>query len=175
MGRPPIGKTAMTGAERVRRWRHLHAADQPVTKVTKLEPAAVARCAALERELAAAQVRIRELNHAMLAQAEAFHEEWKRRTSGKAEKPALPPDEIRDRRIKALTTQVANLKLELRYTRAHSDEAIAKAGGLPRATENAIDMVLHPDQRRNATEADKDETYKLWNAWRSSRRKAQRR
>jgi hypothetical protein len=32
MGRPPIGKVAMTGAERVRRYRRKHAADKPVTK-----------------------------------------------------------------------------------------------------------------------------------------------
>src|SRR5437667_4714478 len=32
MGRPPIGKVAMTGAERVRRYRLKHGADKPVTK-----------------------------------------------------------------------------------------------------------------------------------------------
>ena len=32
MGRPPIGKRAMTGAERVRRYRLKHSTDKPVTK-----------------------------------------------------------------------------------------------------------------------------------------------
>jgi hypothetical protein len=35
MGRPPIGKVAMTDAERMRRYRLKHRADKPVTKVTK--------------------------------------------------------------------------------------------------------------------------------------------
>jgi hypothetical protein len=39
----------------------------------------------------------------------------------------------------------------------HYDDAIAKSGGMPRAAQHAIDFVLHPDTRRNATEADKDE------------------
>ena len=32
MGRPPIGKIAMTAAERVRRYRLRHGTDKPVTK-----------------------------------------------------------------------------------------------------------------------------------------------
>ena len=58
MGRPPIGKTAMTGAERVRRYRLKHAAARPVTKqpsaVTKpASPATDATDAALQAENAA--------------------------------------------------------------------------------------------------------------------------
>jgi hypothetical protein len=60
MGRKPIGKVAMSGAERVRRYRLKHAADQPVTKqpnaVTKpaspdTDPVLQAALAALRREL----------------------------------------------------------------------------------------------------------------------------
>jgi hypothetical protein len=35
MGRPPIGKRAMTGAERVRRYRLKHGTDKPAKSVTK--------------------------------------------------------------------------------------------------------------------------------------------
>ena len=46
---------------------------------------------------------------------------------------------------------------------------------MPRATQNAIAKCLHPDTRRNATEADKDEASKLFNAWKSMANKARSR
>ena len=52
MGRPSIGKVAMTGAERTRLYRLKHSAAKPVTKpVTTLGTDA----AALEQELAQAK------------------------------------------------------------------------------------------------------------------------
>jgi hypothetical protein len=69
MGRPPIGKTAMTGAERVRRYRAKHGT-KPVTKrhasvtkpeVDKATRAAKAEIAALAKELAQAKTRITEV------------------------------------------------------------------------------------------------------------------
>jgi hypothetical protein len=63
MGRPPIGKVAMSGAERVRRYRAKHGTDKPVTKhVTKhvTKPASPDH-AALAKELAQAEARIAEL------------------------------------------------------------------------------------------------------------------
>jgi uncharacterized phage infection (PIP) family protein YhgE len=55
MGRPPIGKVAMTATERVRRFRAKQRADKPVTKpVTKPDTA-------LEKELAQAKRHIAEL------------------------------------------------------------------------------------------------------------------
>jgi hypothetical protein len=58
MGRPSIGKVAMTGAERTRLYRLKHSAAKPVTKpVTTLGTDA----AALEQELAQAKARIAEL------------------------------------------------------------------------------------------------------------------
>jgi hypothetical protein len=56
MGRPPIGKVAMTTAERVRRYRLKHP-DKPVTKHDKLA-AAKAEIAALKQELAQAKSEI---------------------------------------------------------------------------------------------------------------------
>ncbi len=70
MGRPPIGKTAMTGAERVRRYRLKHAADQPVTKQTSsvTKPASPDN-AALVKEVAQAKARNAELEKAGAAAA----------------------------------------------------------------------------------------------------------
>jgi hypothetical protein len=84
MGRPPIGKTAMTGAERVRRYRLKHGADKPVTKpVTKHSTDNVAGKAALkaelmckDREIARLKARVAELEargEAMKASKDAPH------------------------------------------------------------------------------------------------------
>lgn len=71
MGRPPIGKIAMTGAERVRRYRERQRAETPVTKhVTKQDERATARIAALEAELRAAKARIRQLSTPRLSTPE---------------------------------------------------------------------------------------------------------
>jgi hypothetical protein len=42
-------------------------------------------------------------------------------------------------------------------------------------TRTAIDKVLHPDMKDNATEADKDRAVKGWNAWKNDYDKARRR
>jgi hypothetical protein len=55
MGRPPIGKAAMSGAERVRRWRLEHGRDR----------AAGGEIAALEARLARARTRVAELQEAL--------------------------------------------------------------------------------------------------------------
>ena len=52
MGRPPIGKTAMTDAERMRRYRLKHGTAKPVTKLADPDHAM------LVKELAAAKVTI---------------------------------------------------------------------------------------------------------------------
>jgi hypothetical protein len=59
MGRPPIGKRAMSGAERIQRWRLRHGKDKPVTKLTRR--VAAAKIAALEKKLAQAHARIEAL------------------------------------------------------------------------------------------------------------------
>ena len=160
MGRPPIGKIAMTAAERVRRHRLKRG---PVTKrAAETASAAAARLAEENRRLAA------ELAAAM-ERIQAFRNERKRRT---APKPAPPtPDEARDRQLKGLKTANASLRAKLRYMEQHYQDAIASAGGMPRKTKNVIDMVLHPDTRNNATEADKDLACKLWNSWKDDQKK----
>ena len=58
MGRPPIGKVAMTGSERVRRYRLKHGLDKPVTK----QRGPVTKPAGADRDaLAQARARIAEL------------------------------------------------------------------------------------------------------------------
>ena len=52
MGRPPIGKVAMTGAERVRRYRAKHRKEKPHNKT---------RIALLETRVARLEARIAEL------------------------------------------------------------------------------------------------------------------
>lgn len=91
----------------------------------------------------------------------------------KPPKPPLPPDEERDRQIKGLKTRIQNLQGELRYMKQHYDEAIAKAGGMPRNLRITIDKIVHPDTRNNMTEADKDEACRRWNVWKDSSRKAE--
>jgi len=114
---------------------------------------------------AALEAELRALRDERAAQAQAFRDGWKRRAAKpKAEKPPLPPDEARGRRIKALTTETRNLRAQVRYMREHSRDG---AGNMNFATQGAIAKCLHPDQRHNATEADKDNAFKLFTAWKA--------
>jgi hypothetical protein len=178
MGRPPIGKVAMTGAERVRRYRLKHGADKPVTKpVTK--PAREdatrwqAEVAALKAENERLRKELTESREDMLAQTVQFRDELKRRAAKpKAEKPPLSPDEARDRRIKALAAEVRNLKGQLRGERLLHSEALLRVGGMSFATMSAIAKALHPD--RESTAAERDTALKLFTAWKSDSHKARR-
>src|SRR5258707_9255168 len=79
---------------------------------------------------AALEAELRALRDERAAQAQAFRDGWKRRAAKpKAEKPPLPPDEARDRRIKALTTETRNLRAQVRYMREHSRDG---AGNMTR-------------------------------------------
>ena len=209
VGRPPIGKRAMTGAERVRRYRLLHATDKPVTKpaatVTKqASTAALARITELEQlnaalvtELAHAKARIAELEARGKQPPPGpppfphprTPEEWAAlrlrvkqerkaeraaKQAAKPVKPPLPPDEERDRKIKTLTTRVRNVTAELRHFKQYHEREMTERELMSRDTSNAVAMCLHPDQRRNATEADKDDAYKLFNAWKDDSNRAHR-
>jgi hypothetical protein len=76
------------------------------------------------------------------------------------------------RQLKAAQTRTQNLRGEIRHISAWHEQEMAKAGGMSFATQTKIDKVLHPDSRKQATEADKDEAYKLLNAWKADRNKA---
>jgi hypothetical protein len=87
MGRPPIGKTAMTDAERMRRYRLKHGKDKPVTKprapVTKQ---ASPDHAALAKQLAQAKARIAELEAKLRAIRDAARERKRRPASSRSQR-----------------------------------------------------------------------------------------
>jgi hypothetical protein len=215
MGRPPIGKVAMTSTERVHRFRAKHRVAAPETKrETKPSaaptPALEARVAELEAELARERQRRREAAVGKAAKTagqppplpktleEAARQWAEKRASpefkiaaltdklqhaqariAKLESENALQDEIakRDQRIKALTTQVQNLKAERRVTSEHYKDGLATAGGMSFKTQAAIAKALHSD--RSLTEAERkeerDTALKLFTAWKADKDKAVRR
>jgi hypothetical protein len=133
-------------------------------------PRTTARIAELEAELA------RERNRSkMLEEGLKVAQRQVRATSQpKPAKPPLPPDEARERRIKALTTEVRNLKGAMHNLAARYNEDMATAGGMPFATQSAIAKCLHPDSRNHASVADKDKAFKGFTAWKADKDKAAR-
>jgi hypothetical protein len=159
MGRPPIGKTAMTGAERVRRYRLKHGTDKPVN-------AHEAKIAALKKELAQAK--------AAMTQMHLERDELKRRAAKpKVERPALTPDEARDKRLEALTKENQRLKAHILLVVGQS-----RNGSMNFKTMSAIAKPLHPEQRKHMTrtelDAACDEAFKVFTSWKADNNKAQR-
>ena len=144
MSSPPIGKTAMTGAERVRRYRLKHGVDKPPPKPGADHAAATID--ALQKELAAAKAQIAELtNNEMLAVvAQVRFRDERRAAKPKVEKPPLPPDEERERIIKGLRTRVRNLVSELDATESTNNKIAMRKGYMPRTTRTAIDGCFNP-------------------------------
>jgi predicted nucleic acid-binding Zn-ribbon protein len=89
------------------------------------------------------------------------------RKQRKPEKPPLPPDEVRDRRIKALQTQLQNLKREWAK---HAD-------AMSFQTMSTIMKALSPDQRRHWDRAELDAALdaacRVFTAWKAAKDKAQ--
>jgi hypothetical protein len=110
-----------------------------------------ARIRALEAQLVRERTRIKMLEGGLQAARRA---ERQRVESPKASKPPLPPDEARDRRIKALTTQNRNLRAELRHAKNYFDEEMAKKGGMNFKTLSAVARCLHPDTRDEVSDAE---------------------
>jgi len=124
MGRPPLGKQAMSTAERQRRY--------------------------WERVLGGAPLK-RELDEVKSELARAKAE--------LAQKGSKPPDEMRERRIKALTTELRNLKLKLEVmVRTQMDSK----------TRHALAKALDPGQTSAANRA---EAYRQFNLFISAQRK----
>jgi hypothetical protein len=169
MGRRPIGKVAMTGAERTRLYRRRHPTDKP-------SPKASADDGVLQKELAQAKARMHGLEgevaalKAELALSVGGRFALQQRSKPKAEKPPLPPDEERDRQIKGLKTRVQNLRSQLHAEREwHRHKA---DGSMSFQTMSAISKALHPDADPGKTE--RDQAYKLFTAWKADRDKARR-
>ena len=144
MGRPPIGKTAMTGAERTRLYRLKFAAAKPAAK-----PSAATTIATLQKELlqakqelAAAKAHIAKLTDEMQRVLAQERKQHAAAAKPKTNRPPLPPDEARERTIKGLRTRVRNLEAAL--------NAFHLMSHMPRETRTAIDWVMQPDQRSNA-------------------------
>jgi hypothetical protein len=167
----------MTEAERKRRQRAGLANKRPGTfrdngPVPKPPPADDSA-----REIAALKARIAELEAAR-GQGEYILEierenSWlrgqlereRKPAKPKADKPPLPPDEIRDRQIKSLKTRVRNLQAELYASREwHTGKA---DGNMSFQTMSAISKVLHPD--REPSETDRVEACKAFNSWKADR------
>jgi hypothetical protein len=168
MGRPPIGKVAMTSTERVHRFRAKHRQDKPETKQSATAVAALeARVRELEAELARERQRREDAEGEMLGQRFAPKP---RAAKPRAEKPPLPPDEERDRIIKNLKTRVRNLTAELDAEREwHKHKA---DGSMNFQTMSAIANALHPD--RKPSEAEREKACKAFTAWKADKDKARR-
>jgi hypothetical protein len=182
MGRPPIGKVAMTNTERSRRYRaglatKPHAtkpatkshATKPAEPATKLDPdiaSLKARIAELEKERDNRGLKL-DYENAALRQEVARLEKLRK---AKAEKPPLPPDEIREKQISALKTRVRNLQAQ--------NADLLQVSGTNRQTMGLIAKVLHPDTRKNMTKAELDtaldEACRAFMAWKSDRDRARR-
>jgi hypothetical protein len=143
---------------------------EPQAKPTAAKAEDDGEVARLKDELARERTRSK-----MLEEAVRIASRQQRALSApKAAKPPLPPDEVRDRRIKALSTENRKLKWELREMENHYKDGLAKVGGMAFATQSLIAKCLHPDSRDQATEADKDRACKLFTAWKADKDKARR-
>jgi hypothetical protein len=186
-----------TNAERQRRYIER-------LKARAKDAAATVSNAALEKELAQAKARNAELERELTSErerrqaAEAAPRDNKddriaeleaeirglrlhirfgpkrRPAEPKAEKPPLPPDEERDRIIKGLKTRVRNLTAELHHEWEHAEKVQSQTGAMDFRTTSAIAKCLFPDQRHNATEADKDKACRAFTAWKADSDKARR-
>jgi hypothetical protein len=200
MGRPPIGKQAMSGAERTRRYREKFRHSQPVTKQPQAADGALAaRVRELEAEierLKGAQakaarldklkprldelelVAIRELK-AELARERARRkalakslEWWKQQRSPAATPKAEKPPLPPD---EARDRQIKSLKTanqNLRQRLAWSERLAQERGTMSFKAMAAISKALHEDHE--PTEAERGEAIRAFNAWKADANKARR-
>jgi hypothetical protein len=163
MGRPPIGKVAMTNAERVARHRTLH--PKPVTKPVA-EPDEVdalrAELAAKDREIAGLRTTVQKL----------------RAAKPRVQKAPLPPNEERDREIEALKKTNRDLREKIRMVNElHFAEQLhyakmQKKGSMSSADIRTISKALHPEHA--PTERERTAAFKAFNAWKADRRPQER-
>jgi hypothetical protein len=139
-----------TNAERQRRW------------IAKLKAKAAAAESVTNAKLKAELDRLKAENAWLKTELQRKH------SKPKAAKPPLPPDEARERTVKRLRTQIQNLKASL--------AAVVGRANMPRATQNAVVKVLHPDERKHWTREKLnealDEACRAFTAWKGDRDKA---
>jgi hypothetical protein len=135
MGRPPIGKIAMTAAERVQRYRLKHAKAAPVTKHNEIDDGAK------DREIVVLKARIAEL--------EAENTSLKSAASAKPTKPQSGPEplpktwaEVEARKAALDADPVYKLKIE----NASLRERLKKAQRPPRE-QSDIEKALRTEIR----------------------------
>jgi hypothetical protein len=153
---------------------HLRAAKARIKELESVLAAAGdtakdARIAKLETDIAALKAELAD------RVGDRFAPRERRATKPKAEKPPLPPDEVRDREIKRLKTRVRNLTAELHVTREWHKGKADGSESMSFQTMSAISKALHLESRRNLTDTQLDEACKAFTAWKGgTRTKAQR-
>jgi hypothetical protein len=148
MGRPPIGKVAMTTAERVRRYRLKHGTDKPVTKpVTKAAPDHTALAQA-KQELAQARAEITALKD-QLARERKRHEAAEAKVDNAAS-PTTASVEQLQARILDLEQRLEEARKEAVKARAFisaaEDFLDRKARIVPHSMYQTLLHSSHPDR-----------------------------
>jgi hypothetical protein len=140
MGRRPIGQQAMTDAERMRRYRANRRAAEPAA-----EPEPDRRDAEIT-ELRKRLADVEAHRDRLFAERLSIRFGPKPRAAKpKVEKPPLPPDEVRDKKIEALQTQVRNLRGNLRAVSDALDEA-RQNQHLPDDLRRRLLSFVHPER-----------------------------
>ena len=116
-------------------------------------------------QVASLRQRIRDLEQEL-----ARHDRAAKAAQSKVKKPALPPDEVRERRIEALTIQVQNLKQLLSVHEQHYAEQSRDKGVMTFKTVSLISKAL--TSQRLPTDADREEALRAFNAWKSDSKAA---
>jgi hypothetical protein len=169
----------MSAAERQRRRRERLRAERPPAAPDKL----AAKLAAAQAEITALKAELAALKGPAAGEPPELPrtaEEWDAmkqrakegrsaaRKAAKAARPPLPPDEVRDRQIKALKTANQTLRAKLRANEAWY--AAERPTVMSFKTVSAISLALHPEHA--PTDDERANAIKLFNAWKADARKA---
>jgi phage shock protein A len=196
MGRPPIGKTAMSGAERMRRLRAKRPVTKPVTKPDTADTAKLeARIHELEDELArerdrresaeakaktaahqdagALEDRLKrfEIENAMVRKAlrvAEAHAKKLQEAKPRAPRPVMPESEA----VARLNKTIKELRSEIKHIRQWHDNEMSRKGKMPLETFRAVVRCLHPQSRGDATPKQIDEACGLFMEWKKDQDKA---
>lgn len=153
MGRPPVGRVAMTGAERTRLYRLKHATAKPSAVAALAEANAI--ITALQKELAAAK-----------AEPKINIDALRTHRANLAAGVALKAE------VRRLKTTNKKLREEIQYLKLEVAAGPPEVGSMSFRTMSAIANVLHPD--RKPTDADREHACKLFTAWKADKDKARR-